>query len=204
MVEALDPKTVHALGYAKTIRAEQVVAVHIEKNPQVTRQLETAWGSAGIGDIPLKVLRGHGDDGSRLAGFIGGLPVDRDVNVLVPVSHEVSKLERFSEKRAGARLARALLPYEQVRLTLVRDHPEGVHPLTTGRRWSRQGPVRAPRHPHRGHRRWTSSIEPPSERSATHKRWEPTTSYAIHAAIDPPNAAVLVEVWMDPNTYPSR
>ncbi len=133
LVDALDPKTVHALGYAKTIRADQIVAVHIEEDPLTTLELETAWGSAGLGDIPLKVLRGHGDDGARLAGFVGGLPEDdRDVNILVPVSHQVSRWERLSETRTGARLARALLPYEQVRLTLVRDHPEGVHPLSTG------------------------------------------------------------------------
>ena len=48
----------------------------------------------------------------------------------MPVPHDVSATERFSEARAGTRLARALLPYEHVRVTLVRDHPEGVHPLS--------------------------------------------------------------------------
>ena len=65
---------VHALEYAKTIRAEQILAVHIEDDPMTTLELETAWESAGLKDIPLKVLRGRGDAGDRLAGFVGGLP----------------------------------------------------------------------------------------------------------------------------------
>jgi len=195
LVEALDAKTAHALGYAKTIRAEQVVAVHIEEDPQASRQLEIAWGSAGLGNIPLKVLRGHGDEGSRLAGFIGGLPPDRDVNILVPVSHQVSKLERFSEKRAGARLARALLPYEQVRLTLVRDHPDGVHPLTQDA--DGHATVRfAPRGTH------TAVVVVDKLDRATLRaiHYAQTLGanevFAIHAAIDPPNAAVLADLWM--------
>ena len=73
LVEAFDPKMIHALGYAKTIRAERILAVHIEEDPMTTLELETAWRSAGLADIPLKILRGHGDAGDRLAGFVGGL-----------------------------------------------------------------------------------------------------------------------------------
>ena len=64
---------------------------------------------------------------------VRGLPPNRDVNVLMPVSHEVGALERLSDAREGARLARALLPYDQVRVTLLRDHPGGVHPLSIER-----------------------------------------------------------------------
>ena len=131
MVEDVNSPTIHALQYAKTLRAD-ITAVHLEDDPMTTLLLEAAWSQVGLTDIPLRTLRGSGDDGLRLAGFVGSLPSDRDVTVLVPVSYEVSKLERFSERREGTKLTRALLPYSNVRVTLVRDHPDGVHPLTYG------------------------------------------------------------------------
>ena len=160
-----------------------------------TLELETAWGSAGLRDIPLKVLRGHGDAGDRLAGFVGGLPPDRDVNILMPVSHEVSRLERLSESRAGTRLARALLPYEQVRLTLVRDHPEGVHPLTKGA----DGHARV-RLTAQGTHTAVVLVDKLDHATLRAVRYARTLGandvFAIHAALDPAKAAVLADLWM--------
>ncbi|MGZ8652788.1 MAG: hypothetical protein ACXWX5_11535, partial [Actinomycetota bacterium] len=195
LVEAFDPKTVHALGYAKTIRADHTLAVHIEEDPLTTLELETAWGSAGLGDIPLKVLRGHGDAGGRLAGFVGGLPADRDVNILMPVPHEVSRLERLSESRAGTRLARALLPYEQVRLTLVRDHPHGVHQLTR----SADGHAAVRLSPRGTHTAvvLVDKMDRATLRAIHYARTLGANDvFAVHAALDPADAAVLADVWM--------
>ena len=55
-------KTMHALQYAKTIRAEQTLAVHIEDDHMKTLELQTAWATAGLGDVPLKILRVTGDE----------------------------------------------------------------------------------------------------------------------------------------------
>jgi hypothetical protein len=195
LVEAFDAKMAHALGYAKTIRADQIMAVHVEDDPMTTLELETAWDSAGLKEIPLKVLRGRGDAGDRLAGFVGGLPADRDVNILVPVSHQVSRLERLSESRAGARLARALLPYEQVRLTLVRDHPEGVHPLTKG-----PDGVAHVRPIAQGTHTAVVLVDKLDRATLRAIRYALTLGandvFAIHAAVSPPNAGALAEVWM--------
>ncbi len=195
LVETFDHKMVHALGYAKTIRAEQILAVHIEADPMTTLELETAWESAGLTDFPLKVLRGRGDAGDRLAGFVGGLPDDRDVNILVPVSHQVSRLERFSESRAGTRLARALLPYEQVRLTLVRDHPEGVHPLTKNSDGYAKIRLTA-----RGTHTAVVLVDKLDRATLRAIHYALTLGandvFAIHAAIDPAKAAVLADAWM--------
>jgi hypothetical protein len=130
LVRDVDPKTIHALQYAKTLRA-QALAVHLEDDPMHTLLLEAAWHQAGLqDDVPLRIARGGGDEAERLAGFVGALPVERDVTVLVPVAHDIPALERLSESRDGTKLTRALLPYEHVRVTLVRDHPDGVHPLS--------------------------------------------------------------------------
>ncbi|MGZ8652139.1 MAG: hypothetical protein ACXWX5_08180, partial [Actinomycetota bacterium] len=195
LVEAFDPKMIHALGYAKTIRAERTLAVHIEGDPMTTLELETAWGSAGLGDIPLKVLRGHGDAGDRLAGFVGGLPADRDVNILMPVSHQISRWERLSESRAGTRLARALLPYEQVRLTLVRDHPHGVHQLTK----SADGHATVRLSPRGTHTAvvLVDKVDRATLRAIHYARTLGANDvFAIHAALDPANAGVLADAWM--------
>ena len=196
LVDQVDSKTIHALQYAKTIRADDVRAVHIEDDPLRTLQLETAWSAAGLSDVPLKILRGGGEAGSRLAGFIGAMPDDRDVNVLVPVSHETSARERLSESRTGARLTKALLPYERVRVTLVRDHPEGIHPLT----YDEHGkPVvrLAPRGRH------TAIVLVDKLDSAVLRAVRypltlgATEVWAVHAAVDPDRAGALVRKWMD-------
>ena len=130
-----------------------------------------------------------------MAGFVGGLPANRDVNILMPVSHQVSRLERLSESRAGARLARALLPYEQVRLTLVRDHPDGVHPLTMagdGRATVRLAP--------RGTHTVVVLVDKLDRATLRAIHYARTLGasdiFAIHAALDPAKAAVLADQWM--------
>ena len=130
LVDDLDPKTVHALQYARTIRCERTIAVHLEEDPDERARSRQAWASAGLGEIPLRIVRGGGDEAASLAGFLAAYErEDREVIVLLPVPHSRTAAERFSDRRAGARLHRALLPYAHVRVTLVRDHPEGVHPL---------------------------------------------------------------------------
>src|SRR6476646_1523048 len=130
LVEDLDPKTVHALQYARTIRSERTIAVHVEEDRTRTQALEAAWQTAGLDAIPLRIVRGRGDEAARLAGFLAAYErEDREAIVIVPVPHERTLREHVADRRAGARLHRALLPYGHVRVTMVRDHPDGVHPL---------------------------------------------------------------------------
>jgi amino acid transporter len=196
LVEELDHETVHALQYAKTIRVSEVVAVHLETDPLSSLQLETTWERAGLGSVPLKVLRGHGDPSGRLAGFVGGLPEDHEVTVLIPVPHDVSAWERLSDSRAGAKLTRALLPYDQVRVTLVRDHPDGVHPLThddTGRAVIRLRP--------RGTHSVIVLVDKLDRAVLRAVRYATalgaTDVRAVHAAVDLAKATTLADRWME-------
>ncbi len=198
LVQDLDPKTIHALQYAKTIRAEDVIAVHIQDDPMKTVELETAWSAAGLAEVPLKVLRGDGDEAGRLAGFVGGLPSDQDVNVLVPVPHDVPTRERLSDQRMGARLTRALLPYQQVRVTLVRDHPDGVHPLSfdaTGRPVVKFAP--------RGRHTAVVLVDKIDLAVLRAVRYAMTLGatdvWALHAAVDPDKAENLSQAWLTHN-----
>lgn len=198
LVDDLDSKTIHALQYAKTIRAEDVLAVHLQDDPMKTVELETAWSAARLTDVPLRVLRGDGDEASRLARFISGLPTDQDVNVLVPVPHDVPARERLSDQRLGARLTRALLPYEQVRVTLVRDHPDGVHPLSfdgEGRPVVRFAP--------RGRHTVVVLVDKIDLAVLRAVRYALTLGatevWALHAAVDPDKAETLSERWLAHN-----
>jgi amino acid transporter len=194
LVDDIDPKTIHALGYTKTLRG-RVLAVHLEQDPVFTIHLEGAWHAAGLDDIPLKVLRGGGEESSRLAGFIGGLP-DHDVTVLVPVSHSVGPGERLSRARTGAKITRALLAYDNVRVTLVRDHPEDVHPLShdeRGRPIVRLAP--------RGTHVVVVLVDVLDGATLRAMRYAlslgANETWAVHAAVDPDRAATLTNLWMD-------
>jgi amino acid transporter len=195
LVDEVDSKTVHALQYAKTIRAD-TLAVHIEGDALKTLELETAWTACGLDEVPMKILRGRGDEESRLAGFIGGLPAGRDITVLVPVPHETSILERLSSGRVGTRLTRALLPYERVRVTLVRDHPDGVHPLQhddQGRPVVRLAP--------KGQHEVVILVDKLDAAVLRAVRYSMTLGAndvrAVHAALDPERAMTLADRWME-------
>jgi len=125
LVEDLDRKTLHALRYAKTIGASEVHAVHVETTDVTTGSLQGLWLELGV-DVPLRVLRHGGDEATSIAAYAAALAGDADVTVIVPSPVRTGRLERLRRGRAGARLARALAPYPDVRVTLVRDHP---HPL---------------------------------------------------------------------------
>ena len=197
LVDDLDPKTVHALQYARTIRVERVIAVHIEESPDRTRELQRTWQVAGLGEIPLRVIRGSVDDAASVAGFLAAYQrEDRDVIVIVPVAHTRTAAARLADRRTGARLDRALLPYPNVRVTLVRDHPDGVHPLQRdeeGRpvvRLETRGLHEVIILVDKLDRATLQAIEYGMDLGATSMR-------AVHAAADPDRAARLIERWSE-------
>jgi amino acid transporter len=197
LVDDLDPKTVHALQYTRTIRCERTIAVHLEEDPARTAALTEAWEVAGLGDVPLRILRGTGDEATRLGGLLAAYArEDRAVIVIVPVPHSQNAFERLSDRRAGARLNRALHAYSNVRVTLVRDHPDGVHPLQRDDEGRPTVRLEA-RAVHevvvlvdKLDRATLQAISYGLELGAT-------TVRAVHAAADPDRAAVLAQRWAE-------
>ena len=122
VVDDVDRATLHALQYAKTLHARDTHAVHIERDPTSTRRLVDRWNALDV-HIDLQVVRDGLDAPDALAGYVGALPRAGDVNVVVPIPARTSRWDRLRGGRAGTRLSRALLPYDHVRITLVRDHP---------------------------------------------------------------------------------
>jgi hypothetical protein len=197
LVDDLDPKTVHALQYARTIRANRTIAVHIELDPDRTAALQRSWRDAGLADVPLRIVRGGGDQAMLLSGFLAAYErEDRDVIVIVPVPHEQTRRAHLAGRRSAARLSRTLLAHTHVRVTMVRDHPEGVHPLQ--RDASGRPTVRlTPRGLHevvvlvdKLDRATLEAITYGLELGATSVR-------AVHAASDPHRAVRLAERWLE-------
>jgi hypothetical protein len=197
LVDDLDPKTVHALQYTRTIRANRTIAVHVEEEPARTAELERAWREAGLGDVPLRVLRGGGDPTMLLSGFLGAYERDdRDVIFIVPVPHEQTRREHLAARRSVSKLTRALLTHQHVRVTMVRDHPEGVHPLQRapdGRptvRLAARGVHEVVILVDKLDRATLEAITYGLELGATSVR-------AVHAASDPDRAGRLAQRWLE-------
>jgi amino acid transporter len=193
LVEELDRKTMHALQYAKTIRPASVRAVHFQ-TLDGSDELEQQWRALGI-DAPLEVVRnGHFPD--SLASYVGGLPDDADVNVIVPGPATMSFRERLHRGRVSSQMTRALLPYDHARITLVRDHPGPGHTLTE----SADGRTRLRIVPRSSHRVvvFVDKVDRAVIRAVRYALSLGTTDvWAVHAAVDPDLQEQVIGRWME-------
>jgi amino acid transporter len=194
LVEELGRETVHALQYVKTVRAEQTHAVYFAHDARSTKAIQAGWNELGI-DVPLKVERSDGDLATALAGYVESLPGDADVNVIIPGPASMGFVDRFRSSRRGAHLAKALLPLERARITVVRDHLGPGHPITEtigGRHRLRV----LPRPSHRA----VVLVDKLDRASLRAVRYAlslaPTEVRAVHAAVDQENQEQLMRRWM--------
>ena len=195
MVDSLDRKTAHALQYAKTIRGAEVRAVHLERDQHAAVDLERAWASL-VDGVPLHVVHGNGDPASAIAGYIAGLPLGAEVNVIIPSPAQMDPRDRLRRWRASGRLAKALLPYVHARITFVRDHPGPGHPIVDERDGRSRLRVR-PRFAHE-----VVVLVDRADR-ATFRALRYARSlgaddvWAVHAAVDQTNQEALIRRWME-------
>ncbi len=194
LIEELDRKTLHAVQYARTVRARSIRALHLAKDPVAAAALERRWSEL-VPDVPLDVPRGCSDAASGVAGYLASLPSSTDVNVILPGPAAPGPFERLRRWRAGAALARVLLPSPNARITLVRDHPGPGHALTTEHEGGRR--LRAlPRLQHqvvvlvdRADRAALRAVRYARSLGASDVR-------ALHAAVDEGHLERLIEEWM--------
>ena len=194
LVEDLDRKTMHALQYAKTIRPTSVQAVHFQRGED-SDGLEQRWRELGI-DVPLKIVRYEGHLPSSLAGYVCALPEDTDVNVIVPGPAKMGTLERLRRGRSGAQMARALLPYERARITLVRDHAGPGHLVTE----SVNGQTRLRVVPRMNHQAvvLVDKVDRAVIRAVRYAlSLGATDVWAVHAAVDPDLQEEIIRRWME-------
>ncbi len=193
VVDDLDRKTAHALQYAKTLRAREVQAVHFDPHAGASDNLERRWRSLGI-DVPLQIIGRDGDIGDCLASYVESLPSDTDVNVIVPGPAHPRPLERLRRERVS-HLARALLPYDRARITVVRDHAGPGHVATE----VMDGQTRLRVVPRPNHR-VVLPVDKPDLAVLRAARYAlslgATEVRAVHAAVDAENQEQLISRWM--------
>ena len=141
------------------------------------------------------MVRYDGDVGSALAGFVGALPHDIDVNVIIPGPADVGPLERLRRGRATSHLTRALLSYERARVTLVHDHAGAGHMATeTTDGHTRLRVVPRPNH------RVIIPVDKPDLAVLRAARYAlslgATEVRAVHAAVDTEHQEQLITKWM--------
>ncbi|GIU97897.1 MAG: hypothetical protein KatS3mg013_1700 [Actinomycetota bacterium] len=189
VVERLDHDTEHAIRYAKTIAPGDVTAVHLDRGG--VDELRRAWSDAGLGAIQLRVIRGSGDDADRLAGFVGGLPDDRPLVVLLAAPLELPSWERLSAKRTGGRLARALEPYPHATVTIVHGHGRGRPERSGEPRGIHSRPLHSV----------VVLVDAADRATARAVRFARSLTAsevrALHAAADPTLVQPLVTAWLD-------
>jgi amino acid transporter len=193
-IEDLDRKTIHALRYAKTVRAENVHAVHFASNPKADAELGRQWKEFGA-SIPLEIVTHRGDLPSALAWYVSALPPEIEVNVVIPGPARLGRLERLRRGGTGSRIAKALLPFSNARTTLVRDHLGNGHaPHGPGDGHGRRV---IPRLNHRvvvlvgrADRASLQAVRYALLLGATEVR-------AVHAAVDQHNQDELIRRWME-------
>jgi amino acid transporter len=194
VVEDLDPETLHALQYAKTIRPSSVHAVHLCRNDD-GRELADRWSDLGI-DVPLHLLSNGQDRTTAIAQHVAAMSDGGGMNVIVPRPALEGPLERIRASRAGATLANALRHIPGTRVTVIRDHAGPGHIIGTG---PTGAPVLriSPRPRHRVivpvdrlDRAVLRAIRYALSLSATEVR-------AVHAAVDHEGQETLIRRWME-------
>ncbi len=194
IVDELDHKTLHALQYARTIDTRSTQAVHFERDGSSSADLRARWEDSNVG-IPLKVVKAASNVPSCLAGYVGALPDDVDVNVIVPGPARMGPLERFRRGRTGAQLAKALLPYGRARITLVKDHSHEYEGETDGNASSPE------RHRPRGLHKVVVLVDRVDRASIQAMRYAVSLGaqevWGVHAAVDHENQQEVLERWLD-------
>jgi amino acid transporter len=194
MVDDLDHKTLHALQYALTIRPQATQAVHFEREGGSSSALRAKWDEMGIG-VPLKVVKASGEVAGCLAGYVGALPEDLEVNVIMPGPSWASYFARRRNRRQLERMTRALLPYHRARITLVRDH---AHEYDEEKQL-RLGTVE--RHRPRENHKVVVLVDRVDRASVEAVRFGLSLGgdeiWGVHAAVDHENQLEVLDRWLD-------
>jgi hypothetical protein len=169
-------------------------AIHVGRRED-GEALGDRWSDLGI-DIPLEHLTNGRDRSSAIAEHVARMSGEGDVNVIVPRPAVEGPFDRLRTNRAGASLAKALLPIPGARVTVIRDHAgpghlTGTHP--DGAHFLRISP--RPRHRvivpvDRLDRALLRAIRYALSLDATEVR-------AVHAAVDQDGQERLIRRWME-------
>jgi amino acid transporter len=194
IVRELNRETIHALQYAKTIRASEIHPVCFTPVTMPAGDLVERWRALGI-DVPLEIVADKGALPNALARYVSVLPGEADVNVIIPGSARGGPVARLRRWQELDRLTRSVLPFERTRITVVRDHPGRGHVMThTARGELRLRVVARPFH--------HAIIPVDKVDRATYRAVRYAISLgatdvrAVHAAVEHDNQEQLIRRWM--------
>src|SRR5207248_6867114 len=192
LVDELDPKTLHAIQYALTIRPEEVRGLHLMVDEERARRLAAEWPRRSLpfpldmrpctgrsrGDCLAAYVREHGPDGAQ-------------ITVVVPGPAKLTLIERLRRGRSWSGLVQPLRALDNVSVAVIREHGGAGHAVTGDR-------VRvSPRSRHiavilvgRFDRSVLKAVRYARQIDAMDIR-------AVHAAVDPHVAAHLAEQWAE-------
>jgi len=193
LVEGLNRAAVAAVRYARQIRAQRTVAVHVAVDPQAAQALAARWARLGI-PLPLEVV---GADGLGLGGTVarvvaGRAQPDTEVTVVLPRRAYAGLLDRITRGRRTDALLQALGGSSNVHVTAVpRAEPRATEETVAEAATALACP--RPRH------EVVVLIEGLDRASlgalqyATELR--PLSITALHVAVDPDRARWLCKLW---------
>jgi amino acid transporter len=129
LVEGLNRAALAAVQYARQLRAQQALAVHVAVDPQAARGLQVLWTKLEI-PLPLQVMRPDGLGlGATVARVVAGRArPDTEVTVLLPRRAYAGPLDRVRRGRRTNTLLQALGGITNVHVTAVpRVEPRRQH-----------------------------------------------------------------------------
>jgi hypothetical protein len=127
LVEGLDRAALAAVRYARQLRAQRAVAVHVAVDRAAARELEALWAKLRI-PLPLEVVRSNSTGLGGAAASVVAERVEPDtvVTVLLPRRAFTGLLDRLRRGRRTGALLSALGGFPNVHVTAVpRAEPRG-------------------------------------------------------------------------------
>src|SRR5205823_2546723 len=122
MVRRLDHAAARAIQYARTLRADEVRAVHFGRDVDTAAKLEAQWSRLGLWRLPLDLVDCTDRRVDRAAlEYLTEITVDghTECAVLLPRQAVHSRLQRFLHDRTADRIATTVVTVPHVSATIV-------------------------------------------------------------------------------------
>ncbi len=130
LVGRLDMATARAVQYARTLRPDELRAVHFNIDTAATEELKEEWSRLGLAHLPLDILECRDRRLERAAlEYVADLVADgkTECTVLLPRRAFHSRLARVLHDRTADRIADAVGTVAHVAATIVPFNLEARH-----------------------------------------------------------------------------
>ncbi len=133
LLDRLDRSAARAVQYARTLRPDELRAVHIAADPELADELLEEWGTLPLSKFPLEIVACPDRRIARAALEVVAEEVAdgrTEVTVLLPRREYQEFWHRFLHDRTSDSIARALGVLPHANVTFVPYHLKSSHDLT--------------------------------------------------------------------------